>query len=153
MTISRNVFEGRCHQVPRLATKSIRDPPRRKGQITKGSLPKPPEPLQMKSVWGKMFLKRYISEKMRIDLGFRLVVSICYSVIPITSYCRNICFYNFSPLQNCTNGHPRCLKEQRAGSNKKCEEKQQVSHEMDDGIASVGHLGAFIRKYSPQQRY
>ena len=52
MTISRNVFEGRCHQVPRLLTKSIRDPPRRKGQTTKGSLPKPPEPLQMKSVWG-----------------------------------------------------------------------------------------------------
>ena len=51
-TISRRVFEGRCHQVPRLATKSIRHPPRTGGSITKGSLSKPPEPLQMKSVWG-----------------------------------------------------------------------------------------------------
>ena len=46
MTISRGVFEGRCHQVPRLATKSIRHPPRRQQVITKGSLSKPPEPLR-----------------------------------------------------------------------------------------------------------
>ena len=57
MTISRGVFEGRCHQVPRLATKSIRHPPRGKQGTTKGSLPKPPEPLQMKSVSGIMTLK------------------------------------------------------------------------------------------------
>ena len=54
MTISWSVFEGRCHQVPRLATKSIRHPPRPKGRITKGSLSKPPEPLRWKSVWGTM---------------------------------------------------------------------------------------------------
>ena len=52
MAISRSVFEGRCHQVPRLATKSIQYPSSPKGHITKGSLSKPPEPLQMKSVWG-----------------------------------------------------------------------------------------------------
>ena len=55
-TSSRGVFEGRCHQVPRLATKSIRHPPRTGGRTTKGSLSKPPEPLQMKSVWGIMWM-------------------------------------------------------------------------------------------------
>ena len=45
-TISRGVFEGRCHQVPRLATKSIRHPPSPKGSTAKGSLSKPPEPLR-----------------------------------------------------------------------------------------------------------
>ena len=53
--ISRSVFDCRCHQVQRLRTKSIRYPPGRQHDATKGSLPKPPDPLQMKSDWTNDF--------------------------------------------------------------------------------------------------
>jgi len=51
-TISRDAFEGRCHQVMCMATKSIRYHMSPKRHITKGTLSKPPEPIQMKSGWG-----------------------------------------------------------------------------------------------------
>ena len=67
--ISRGVFEGRCHQVPRLATKSIRYPPRRWGRIAKGSLSKPPEPLRW-NLFGEINVFMYIFEILaNVDLN------------------------------------------------------------------------------------